>query len=185
MSKRKTVTVAGVPARRQVGSWVAELYPDSPGSTASPLLCDDCFQAATGQLAECQDGCLHDDFDHYGLCLRGSPDECQWCGSPDRLHEVPRADVQRYLPTVGEEGEGLWWLHFADGKQGPFPSAQAAWDTWHALAAGRSIGWVPVSGGLTEVRADEHGPHPLPAAAARPAPGGKSASGERRQEGTP
>jgi hypothetical protein len=136
----------GVPAGRQAGSWVADLYPDSPGSTASLLLCDDCFQAATGQLAECQDGCLHDDFDHYGLCLRDSPDECQWCGSPDRLHEVLRADVQRYLPTVGEEGEGLWWLHFTDGKQGPFASAQAAWDTWHALDVRQLTGWVPASG---------------------------------------
>ena len=141
------------------------MYPDSPGSTASLLLCDDCFQAATGQLAECRDGCLHDDFDHYGLCLRGSPDECQWCSSPDRLHEVPRAGVQRYLPTVGEEDEGMWWLRFTDGRQGPFSSSQVAWDTWHTLAVGLSIGWVPVSGGLNEARTDEQGIPPGPGTA--------------------
>ena len=148
MSKRKTVTAAGAPV--------------TPGGTASILLCDDCFQAVTGQLAECQDGCLHDDFDHYGLCLRDSPDECQCCGSPDRLHEVGRADVQRYLPTVGEEGEGLWWLHFTDGKQGPFRSAQAAWDTWHALDVRQLVGWVPASGGPDEVPAGGQGTPPGP-----------------------
>jgi hypothetical protein len=31
-----------------------------------------------------------------------------------------------------------------------------------ALAVGRPAGWVPVGGGLNEVRADEHGTHPLP-----------------------
>lgn len=155
MSKRKTVTAAGVPV--------------APGSTASLLLCDDCFQAVTGQLAECQDGCLHDDFDHYGLCVRGSPDECECCGSPDRLHEVPRAGVQRYLPTVGEEGEGLWWLHFTDGKQGPFRSAQAAWDTWHALDVRQLAGWVSASGGPNEVPAGGQGTPPGPGDCQSPA----------------
>jgi len=31
-----------------------------------------------------------------------------------------------------------------------------------ALAAGRAAGWTPVSGGLNESRADQHGTHPLP-----------------------
>ena len=43
----------------------------------------------------------------------------------------PRASIEHPLPTVGEEDEGLWWLHFTDGAQGPFPSAHAAWDYWH------------------------------------------------------
>ena len=30
-----------------------------------------------------------------------------------------------------------------------------------ALAVGRPAGWEPVRGGLTEVRTDEHGTHPL------------------------
>jgi hypothetical protein len=94
-------------------------------------LCDGCFQAATGLLAECEDGCPQDT-SHSGLCLRASPDECQWCGTPGRLHEVSRADVGRLLPTVGEEHEGLWFLHWADGRRGPYASAQAAWDDWHA-----------------------------------------------------
>jgi hypothetical protein len=59
-----------------------------------------------------------------------APAECQWCGAPGRLHEVPRADVERRLPTVGEEDEGTCWLHYTDGSQGPFPSAQDAWDYW-------------------------------------------------------
>jgi hypothetical protein len=111
--------------------WVAGLYPAPPVAQEQLLLCDGCFQAATGQLAECQDGCPHGDLDHDGLCLRDSPEECQWCGAQGRLREVPRADVERRLPTVGEEDEGLWWLRFADGAQGPFPSAQHAWDYWH------------------------------------------------------
>jgi hypothetical protein len=55
-----------------------------------------------------------------------------------RLHEVPRASVERRLPTVGEEDEGMWWLHFTDGTQGPFPSAQAAWDYWHGEGHGKA-----------------------------------------------
>jgi hypothetical protein len=78
------------------------------------------------------------DLDHDGLCLRDSPDECQWCGAPGRLREVPRAQVQRRLPTVGEEGEGTWHLHCADGTQGPFPLAQTAWDYWHANGDGET-----------------------------------------------
>ena len=116
--------------------WVAGLYPAPPVAQEQVLLCDGCFQAATGQLAECQDGCPHGGPGHDGLCLRDSPEECQWCGAQGRLHEVPRADVERRLPTVGEEDEGLWHLHFADGAQGPFPSARDAWDYWHGNGHG-------------------------------------------------
>jgi hypothetical protein len=35
------------------------------------------------------------------------------------------------------------------------------------LAVGR-VGWTPVRGGLNEVRADEHGTHPLPARSSLP-----------------
>ena len=87
--------------------WVAGLYPAAPGAAEQLLLCDGCFQAATGLLAECQDGCRRGDPGHDGLCLRASSGECQWCGAPGRLHEVPRAGVERRLPTVGEEDEGL------------------------------------------------------------------------------
>ena len=119
--------------------WVAGLYPAAPGAAEQQLLlCDGCLQAATGLLAECQDGCPHGDLDHDGPCLRGSPAECQWCGAQGRLHEVPRASVERRLPTVGEEDEGMWWLHFTDGTQGPFPSAQAAWDYWHGEGHGKA-----------------------------------------------
>jgi hypothetical protein len=119
------------------GRWVAGLYPAAPGAAEQLLLCDGCFQAATGLLAECQAGCMRDP-GHDGLCLRASPDECQWCGATGRLREVPRAEVQHRLPTVGEEGEGMWHLHYADGAQGPLPSAQAAWDYWHAHGDGET-----------------------------------------------
>jgi len=101
-----------------------------PRATQTLLLCDGCYQSGTGLLAECEDGCPHD-LDHTGLCLRDSPDQCQWCGKPDRLREVLRASIEHPLPTVGEENEGLWWLHFTDGAEGPFRSAHAAWDYWH------------------------------------------------------
>jgi hypothetical protein len=45
---------------------------------------------------------------------------------------VSRTDVNHQLPTVGEDDEGLWFLRWPDGQRGPYPSAQAAWDDWHA-----------------------------------------------------
>jgi hypothetical protein len=50
-----------------------------------------------------------------------------------------------------------------------------------ALAVGRPAGWDPVRGGMAEVRTDEHGTHPLPAAST---PGGGAALGGPSQEGT-
>ena len=94
-------------------------------------LCDGCYQAATGLIAEYEDDCEQDPR-HTGLCLRDGPDDCQWCGKQDRLREVPRSGIARLLPTAGESGEGLWHLHFTDGAQGPYPSQRAAWDYWHA-----------------------------------------------------
>ena len=41
---------------------------------------------------------------------------------------------------MGEEGEGLWHLRFTDGAQGPFSSAQAAWDYWHGNGCGEAPG---------------------------------------------
>ena len=114
--------------------WFFDLHPGPRGATESIRLCDGCFTAATGLLAECADGCPQDP-GHSGLCLRASPGDCRWCGTPGRLREVSRADVGHLLPTVGEEHEGLWFLHFADGRRGPYPSAQAAWDDWHASPA--------------------------------------------------
>jgi len=86
--------------------WFFDLYPGPRGATESIRLCDGCFQAATGLLAECEDGCPQDP-GHAGLCLRASPAECQWCGTPGRLHEASHADIGHLLPTVGEEHEGL------------------------------------------------------------------------------
>jgi hypothetical protein len=117
--------------------WVAGLYPAAPGAAEQLLLCDRCFEAATGLLAVCQDGCTRD-LDHDGPCLRDSPDECQWCGATGRLHEELGVNIAGCLPTVGEDGEGLWFLRYADGAQGPFPSAQAAWDYWHANGEGET-----------------------------------------------
>ena len=133
------VYVAGEGGPNETGErWAAGLYPAPPRAAERLLLCDGCFQAAAGQFPGCQGGCPHSDLDHDGLCLRDSPEECQWCGTHGRLHEVPRASVERRLPTVGEEDEGLWHLHFPDSAQGPFPSAQAAWDHWHGESPGLS-----------------------------------------------
>jgi hypothetical protein len=133
------VDIAGQNGPTRMGErWMAGLYPAPPGEPEHLLLCDGCFQAATGLLARCQDGCPHGDLDHDGLCLRDSPSECQWCGTHGRLHEVPRTDVEHRLPTVGEEDEGQWRLHFTDGTQGSFPSAQAAWDYWHGTGDGQA-----------------------------------------------
>jgi hypothetical protein len=71
-------------------------------TTETILVCDGCFQAATGLLAECEGGCPQDP-GHTGLCLRASPGECQWCGTPGRLREFSRADAGHLLPAVGEE----------------------------------------------------------------------------------
>ena len=44
-----------------------------------------------------------------------------------------------------------------------------------ALAVARPAGWTPVSGGLTEVRAGEHGTHPLPGCSRLPDTGDQTA----------
>jgi hypothetical protein len=103
------------------------------GSPQALLLCDGCYQAATGLIAECEDGCPRNP-GHAGLCLRDGPDDCQWCGQTDRLREVPRSGIVHLLPTAGEEDGRLWWLRFTDGAQGPYRSRQEAWDAWHASA---------------------------------------------------
>ncbi len=111
--------------------WFFELHPGPPGAAGTLLLCDGCYQGATGCLPHCEDDCPHEDPGHAGLCYRGGPDACQWCATRDRLHEVPRAGAG-HLPAAGEEDEGQWWLHFIDGRLGPYPSQQAAWGGWHA-----------------------------------------------------
>jgi hypothetical protein len=68
--------------------WVAGLHPAPPSAAEQLLLCDGCFQAATGLLAGCQDGCPHGDPGHDGLCLRDGPSECQWCGTQGRLRSA-------------------------------------------------------------------------------------------------
>ena len=140
MNEKKTVTVAGVPVTVTVAGWelAVQVGRFDPQAAAGRLRINSL--SGTGLLAECQDGCPHGDLDHDGLCLRDSPEECQWCGTHGRLHEVPRASVERRLPTVGEEGEGLWHLQFTDGAQGPFPSAQAAWDYWHGNGCSEAPG---------------------------------------------
>jgi hypothetical protein len=60
-----------------------------------------------------------------------------WCGLADRLHAVSRADVAGRLPAAGEDGDGLWFLHWEDDYQDPYPSRDAAWADWHAAAAAR------------------------------------------------
>jgi hypothetical protein len=130
----------GDTAHRPDQRWFFDLYPGPPGATETILLCDGCFQAATGLPAECEDGCPRE-LDHVGLCRGTGSDDCQWCGSEARLHDVRRADVEHRLPTAGEEDEGLWWLRFPDGALGPYPSEQAAWDYWHT-----TYGWPPAPG---------------------------------------
>jgi hypothetical protein len=112
--------------------WFFELYPAPPGQPGTLLLCDGCYQAATGTLAQCEDDCPHEDPGHTGLCYRASTSHCQWCGTEDRLHEACRDAAARRLPTAGEQDEGQWWLHFTGAGLGPYPSQQAAWDDWHA-----------------------------------------------------
>lgn len=120
------------------------------------LLCDGCYQAATGLLAECEDGCCQD-LDHTGLCRRPGADECQWCGRQDRLHEVSHPAVEHQLPTVGEHNEGQWFLHWPDGQRGPYPSPQAAWDDWHAHPDS------PHHHEVTQTPVNQHIQPPLPA----------------------
>ena len=103
------------------------------GSPQAILLCDGCYQAAAGLIAECEDGCLREP-GHAGLCLRDGPDDCQWCGQRDRLREVPRSGIVHLLPVAGEEDGSLSWLYFTAGAQGPYQSRQEAWDAWHASA---------------------------------------------------
>lgn len=54
----------------------------------------------------------------------------------ERLYEVSRADTADQLPTADEDDEGQWFLRWPDEQRGPYPSAQAAWDDWHASSHG-------------------------------------------------
>lgn len=94
-------------------------------------LCDGCYEGATGLPAECRDGCCQD-LDHEGLCLELTEGTCTWCGdNGQRLTEVDYPDVAGKLPTVGEENEGMFWLHWPGERQGPFASESEAWTYWH------------------------------------------------------
>lgn len=89
----KTTRVDGSPAtsgRRRTGTWRnVVLRPDQVVVIRRAVrLCDDCYTAATGLLAECQDGC-DQDLDHLGLCLDlRAPQTCTKCGRATRLTEV-------------------------------------------------------------------------------------------------
>ena len=65
-------------------------------TTQTILACDGCFQAATGLLAEAEYNCPQD-LDHTGLCLRASPDQCQWCGTAGTAGRLAKSAV----PTPG------------------------------------------------------------------------------------
>ena len=122
---------------------MAGLYPDAPGAAEQLLLCDGCFQAATGLLAECQDGCRRD-LDHAACACATARTSASGAANQARLDEVPRAEVQQRLPTVGEEAEGMWHLHYADGTQARSPRPRTAWDYWHANGDGETP--VPSAG---------------------------------------
>jgi hypothetical protein len=124
MDANGVIQLRGGGTGQQPGELFLTLTPvpaeNSPGAESTVLLCDGCFQAATGLLAECRDGCRQD-LDHTGLCLQPGPDECQCCGRTDRLHEVSRADTAEQLPTVGEDDEGQWFLRWPDEQARPLP----------------------------------------------------------------
>jgi len=123
----------GDTAHRPGQRWFFELH---PGPAETILLCDGCYQGGTGPVAGCEDDCPHKQPGRTGLCYRAGTGQCRWRGQEDRLREVRRADVEHLLPTAGEKGEGVWWLHVTDGRPGPCPSQQAARDHWHANCAG-------------------------------------------------
>lgn len=99
------------------------------------LLCDGCYQAATGCLALCAEGCAGD-LNHAGQC--SDPDAgipCAWCGDDwSRLHVTAPADITRPMPTVGEHDEGQWFLNWPGEQQGPYADARDAWDAWHSAS---------------------------------------------------
>lgn len=109
-----------------------EFFGDAADGTL--LLCDGCFACGTCLLAECADGCA-EPLDHDGKCLHEGPPECQWRALPGRLRAVSRADVDGLLPWPGQDGDGLWFLHWDDRYKGPFPSSDAALQDRHAARA--------------------------------------------------
>jgi hypothetical protein len=104
-------------------------------------LCDGCYEGAVSAAAECEPGCCQD-LDHEGLCLKLTDGTCTWCGDDgQRLHAVDYVDVAGELPTVGEEDEGVYWLHWPRERQGPFASEEEAWAYWHAEAHRKAYGF--------------------------------------------
>jgi hypothetical protein len=140
MAGDRTLPAALVRLAHRLAPAVSTRTPERNGRVLTPstidpqmglLLCDGCFQASTGELAQCEYGCPQG-LDHTGLCLRDSTSSCQWCGSADRLHSTAVAQIWILLTSVGEEEPGQWFLHWQEGLCGPHLSEQAAWDAWHA-----------------------------------------------------
>ena len=107
------------------------------------LLCDGCYEGATGAAAECEDGCCQA-LSHEGLCLQLTDGTCTWCGDRgQRLHAVHYADVASELPTVEHAGNRVYYLNWARERQGPFRSRRGAWNYWHDEADRKIYGHGP------------------------------------------
>jgi hypothetical protein len=78
-------------AARILRSLRQDLTAAFPSISKTALLCDECFEAGTGFLAECQDLCRLP-LDHDGLCGESpqpeSPAQCHNCGGHGRLHQA-------------------------------------------------------------------------------------------------
>jgi hypothetical protein len=100
LTARLALTVAGQggqPAQEAGQRLLFDLCPE-PAGGGYLLLCDGCYQAATGLEAGCEDGCGKGP-GHVGTCRYGWPEECHCCGGRDRLREVQRASAGPCLPA--------------------------------------------------------------------------------------
>ncbi len=84
---------------------------------------------------------------------------------------------EEYARYEGSESLQITLQENGDGRLGTGNTAEPAGELSAgdvvavgevALAVARPAGWTPVSGGLNEVRTDEHGTHPLPACSRLP-----------------
>lgn len=118
-------------ARKPGHRWFFSLYTGSLGATETILLCDGCSRPPPACSPNAKTAARRTS---ATPAFASAPAPMNASGAVSKVGSaksaVPISDT--FFRPSAREGEGLWFLHWAGGRRGPYPSAQAAWDGWHA-----------------------------------------------------